>query len=614
MSKKKDGSGRNGKRKPHHPERTLSKSHNPKKKAKKILLTGRSFKKCGKIRVSGATAPSPSGVPYVRVHACGKRTWIPLGAFRRGGGAADDMLASRGIYLIGDDWKLLKAKVEKLRKFPVRHLVETPGWSVTAYALPDGTVFGAPMDGDEPVVLFQRKKDKCSSSGSLDEWLEHVAVPLVGQPLPTFVIAAMFAAPLLRWSGRTSNFGFELAGPKGVGKSTLQFLASSVLGPAMAASGRNYWISANATVAGLEGLMAEHQDLPMVIEETNLFAAGESSKTRASKFNELVFRLADGTTKGRYQDYDQPKYRFVYLTSTNEPLENILAGERIAVSDAASDRLLTLFIGQEREFGAFDFVPVGFSDSGALATSINHAVAKYYGQPIRHFLTRLVAAINEDTEALRSRIAHLIGTFREKVGVDPNSGSETRVADAFGLVYAAGVLAKDYGVLPAAMRLGTAVRAAYNLNRSGCDELSLAEQIVKVAGRKDILHVIDAKPAKVTVEQLTAAAGVLRTGKKGRTAPHVDRRAAESFLLRSGSGASRLCGQGYADSRRGTQNDQARLMSGPAIPTGILFPSPEGSRLVCRCEEGVECRPRPFLTVHGCAAPACRSLVPRQRH
>jgi hypothetical protein len=516
MSKKKDADNKTGKRKVQSHKRTLSKGRNPSKKVNKILLSGRAFKKCGRIRVSGATAPSPSGVPYVRVYACEKRTWIPLGAFRRGGGAADDMLASRGIYLIGDDWKLLKGKVEKLKKFPVRHLIETPGWSVTAYALPDGTVFGAPTEGDEPVVLFHRKKDKCSSGGSLGEWLEHVAVPLVGQALPTFVISAMFAAPLLRLSGRTSNFGFELAGPKGVGKSTLQFLASSVLGPAMAASGRNYWISANATVAGLEGLMAEHQDLPMVIEETNLFAAGESSKTRASKFNELVFRLADGTTKGRYQDYDQPKYRFLYLTSTNEPLENILAGERIAVSDAASDRLLTLFIGQEREFGAFDFVPKGFSDSGALATSINHAVAKYYGQPIRHFLAKLVKSSNKAPERLRSRIAQLISTFRGKVGVDPNSGSESRVAEAFGLVYAAGVLAKEYGVLPEAMCVGPAVRAAYNLNRSGCDELTLVEQILKVAGRKDILRVIDAKPLPVTNAQLAAAAGVMRVGKKGR--------------------------------------------------------------------------------------------------
>lgn len=126
------------------------------------------------------------------------------------------------------------------------------------------------------------------------------------------------------------------AGPKGVGKSTLQRLAAAVVGGGVEQPGRNYWISANTTSNGLEAAFPEHDDLPMILEELNLFAAGETERNRATKIDELVFRLSDGSTKARFGSNAQRSYRFVYIASTNEPLAHVLLGYRRQVSEAAA--------------------------------------------------------------------------------------------------------------------------------------------------------------------------------------------------------------------------------------------------------------------------------------
>lgn len=475
----------------------------------------RTFKAKAKILVLGAVAPS--GLPYVHVYACGKKAWVPFTAFMGSGMDAARLLASKNIILLKRDFSILVEKVEDLAQFPPRPLIEKPGWSGRFFALPNGKVFGPRGTiGDPPTVLFAPVLGKCRARGTLEEWLEHVAMPLIGQRLATFVVMAMFASPLLRFTDRASNFGFELAGPKGVGKSTIQFVASSVMGPALSSSGSNYWITANATVAGLEGMMSQHSGIPMVIEEANLFAAGENSKARASKFNELVFRLSDGTVKARHQDHAQKRSRFIYITSTNEPLEKILAGERIAVSEAAADRLLTLVIGPDRPFGLFDFVPEGFDDASSLAASLNRAVARFHGQSIRHFLTGLVAAHAEGPLALRKRITDLVARFRGKVAVDPNSGSATRVADAFGLVYAAGILAIEWGALPKRMACLKAARAAYELNRSLLDQLTPKQRVLELARHKDAVRWQDGQLPDLTEEEIDEVPSFVRLRAKGR--------------------------------------------------------------------------------------------------
>lgn len=481
---------------------------------KKPVFGSRKFDPTTKITVRGATAPS--GSPYLHLTACGASAWLHRGLFRRGGGAAEEALASRNIVLLGNEWATCKAKALKVRDFPPRPLIEHPGWGVGCFALPDGSVIAArDRSKGKHVVLFTPTKGRCRAKSTIDHWLQHVAAPLSGQQLAKFIVMVMFSAPLLRLVNRAGNFGFELVGPKGVGKSTLQFLASSVAGPALSRSGVNYWRSANATAAGLEGVMAEHADMPIVIEETNLFAAGESDRNRAAKLNELVFRLADGSVKARYQDHGQKRFRFTYITSTNEPLEQILGGHRAAVSDAAADRLLTLPVGGGRPHGIFDVVPKAYADAAEYAAALTHEASLYYGTAMRIFLKGLVAARAADAKALKWTIDRLLAKFRKAVGADTNSGSEIRVVDAFGLVYAAGVLAKRYGALPSKWNCLKAARAAYELNRSAAVPLSWRDRLLRLARAKGVIDLSDGLPDLTDVERDRVPAFVA-VGRGGR--------------------------------------------------------------------------------------------------
>jgi hypothetical protein len=326
---------------------------------------------------------------------------------------------------------------------------------------------------------------------------------------------AMFAAPLLRLINRAGNFGFELSGPKGVGKSTLQFLASSVAGPALSRSGVNYWRSANATAAGLEGVMAEHADMPLIIEETNLFAAGESHRTRSAKLNELVFRLADGSVKARHHDHGQKRFRFIYITSTNEPLEQVLGSHRATVSDAAADRLLTLPVGDERPHGIFDFVPKAYADAAEFADELTRAASRHHGTAMRAFLEGLITAQQADAKGLRRMIQRPISKFRAAVGVNTNSGSESRIADAFGLVYAAGKLAKSFGALPPNWKCLKAARVAYELNRSAAAGIRWRQRVIRLSRAKGVVD-LSKGLARLSDADLAAIPAFKAIGRAGR--------------------------------------------------------------------------------------------------
>lgn len=471
----------------------------------------RKFDPKAKCRVSGATAPS--GTPYIHIRWADRSEWLPRSAFRTGGHIAQEALIARNIVLLGKEWTDLVRRAMNVSEFPVRPLVEQPGWGTMNFALPNGIVVPPSKRKSKPVVLFNPIVGRYRARGTIDDWLRDVAEPLSDQLLGMFVVMIMFAAPLLRIVNRSSNFGFELSGAKGVGKSTLQFLAASVVGPALSRSGLNYWRSANATAAGLEGVIVEHADLPLVIEETNLFAAGETERNRAAKFNEFVFRLADGTVKARHKDHAQPRFRFVYVTSTNEPLDEILGGQRSVVSDAAADRLLTLPIRPERPHGVFDFVPEGHSDAAAFARALSHSASLHFGTAILKFLQGLVYARCVNASALRGTIENFQSKFRKAVGVDMNSGSATRVADAFGLVYAAGKLAKRYGALPGSWNCLKATRAAYELNRAAVTSETYRERLIGLAKGA---AVVDLSRKRASADELEAAQALLSLGRGGR--------------------------------------------------------------------------------------------------
>ena len=464
------------------------------------------------IKVRGAEAPD--GTPYVRITASGRHQWLPRSAFTGSGSTALAALTSANIPLIGDEWAQCRNEVVALKSYPPKPLIDRVGWNGAHFALGDGTVF-SPHEAEVPVVLFRRNHHKFAQRGAITKWRRGTAI-LIHQPIATFVLFTAFVGPLLRLGHSVVNQGFELADPKGVGKSTLQRLAAAVYGPADSPEGFNYWVPANVTVNGLEGTMAEHRDLSMVIEETNLFAAGETDKARATKFNELVFKLANGTGKRRHEDPERRRDRYLFLTSTNEPLAQLLLGHRVVVSDAASDRLLTIAIEPDRPYGVFDSVLPG-QTSGEMAQRLNACVRNNHGLAIRQYLQRLVIDCHERPKRVETELNAAIETFRDKVGVDRNDGSALRVADAFGMVYAAGLFAMRYEAVSLRLDPLRAAMTCYDLNRAAqADSPNLYERLIALAEHPHALRIPRKCLPQLIDADIDQAPAIVRTGQAGR--------------------------------------------------------------------------------------------------
>jgi hypothetical protein len=474
----------------------------------------RGYRKPRDIAVSGGTAPD--GTPYLRISAAGRHTWIPREAFTGKGSAALAKLKAAGIPLLQDEWRQCADKVANLDAYPPKPLMDQPGWNGPChYALPDGTRFPK-NDKNKPVVLFHGNSDKCAARGTIQEWRKITSF-LKDQQVATFILCAGYAGPFVALADMGMNQGFELAGPGGTGKSTMQRVAAAVCGPAHNPVGCNYWITANTTINGLEGAMAEHNDMVLILEESNQFAASEGIASRAAKFNALVFALADGTAKRRFGDRQGKRSRFLFITSTNEPLADLLAGYRVAVADAAADRMLTLPLKPDRPHGIFDAVPDNWDNIGGLAKYLNDATRKTYGVGIRKLLSRLVKERTKDPEGVLARLRGYLAEFRNEVGVDGSDGSEARVADAFGLVYAAGMFALRYKAVSDNLDPLAAAKACYELNRAARKKpLSAIKQLMELSVDFDTLDIRSDELPTLTDLELDEASAVVWIRRDGR--------------------------------------------------------------------------------------------------
>lgn len=249
-----------------------------------------------------------SGSKWVEIRYRGGLALLPYRAFADGTNVWST-LSDRGVIVVGKaDKTSLKEQVAELEVFTPQVIFGRPGWCGGQFATASGKVF-APPGERKGLIAFTPNAAKCSQMGKHADWLQQVAEPLVGHHLPSFFLMAAFAAPMLAILGRADNFGFELAGEGGRGKSTTQRLMASVVGPAMQKDA-GYLTTFNMTANGLERSMPMHSDMPFIIDEANLFA-GDGGRGDDRKMRDFSFQMASGTTKGRFDTPDQQGYRFI---------------------------------------------------------------------------------------------------------------------------------------------------------------------------------------------------------------------------------------------------------------------------------------------------------------
>ena len=457
------------------------------------------------------------GARWVGVRGEAGETLLPFSELQQHQSLAFSRLIDAGhVYLTASSRNAFLRQVESLSNWSQADIADRVGWQNGAYVLGDGTILGG--EGKSLRVSFKPEL-QWSHSGTVAAWREQIAEAVSGQPLPMFVIMLAFAPPLLSLLHEGENFGFELVGPSGKGKTTLQRLASSVWGSGGAIGTQKWWRTWSTTLNAIEDTMRSHNDALLVLDEAQLLNGGRPASSTPSTKVATVFQLAQGHPKARLGEPQAVSYRLAYLSSSNTPLIDLTRTTSRDLAEATGARLISIPVPSDG-FGAFASVPEGFESASDYAQRLGTRAGQYYGSAIRAFLAALVRARAADEAALKAKLQRSITTFVEATGVDRNDGAAMRVVNAFAAVYAAGRLARSYGVLPKAWRsLRAALLPCYQRSlalRAGL-EARVADRVQAYITnhRTDLLNLDEAKPPRLSVAELSVHPGFLRT-RRGR--------------------------------------------------------------------------------------------------
>jgi hypothetical protein len=457
---------------------------------------------------------SPGHERYVLISDGRSVALIPYHAWHGGSGDATRLLVANRITVVAS-MSDLRAQVSKLRRFPVVPIADNPGWAGPIFATAGGRLI-APPKVKNSFSAFAPDPEICAIGGTREGWTSGVAEPLASHLLASFLFMAMFAGPLLRLTNRSDNFGFEVAGAAGLGKSTIQMLAASAAGRAFGGEGSTYWRTCNTTTNALETILPSYNDMTLVLDEAGLAPGSGKKDERASQIREMAFRLSSGRSKHRYGERPEPPVRLIYILSTNQPLSELTGQGCPPEAQAVADRLMTLPLLDSRRYGIFDNCPPGYASPAVFADSLKREASEHFGHAVPAFLEYLVKRRALNPNWLDQVVMRRQAKFLAAARADMSSGSSVRVASAFALVYVAGLLAKWAGVLPASYRPLAAALAAYQLHRDyGRPALSFADRLRALARHPGTIDLAKVDQNAIDKDAQSACLAYLYTNRSG---------------------------------------------------------------------------------------------------
>jgi putative DNA primase/helicase len=404
-------------------------------------------------KASGKTATAQGSqvkvVGYLDQH---EAKWLRVG-FREhwAFGSLDDLigqpatfyqsLAQQGVVIVQHQQKgqlLSRAQAAKFEKRA--HVIDRLGWNGKTYVRP-GSELPTRINGARVLDARRFGTGDWATGGSFQEWKQGVHRFANDQALPTFVLGSGFASLIQRLVPEVSdNVGFELYDLTSIGKSTLLMLAGSIFGP-----GEAFTLTWSTTVNALEPTMASRGDALLLLDEENLFL--DSTPNASRELGNAIHKLAAGSEKVRLGDPVKPDHRFLFLSSCNEPIAEVVKGIGSARAGAVDVRMPTIPADAGQGYGVFDKLPPGCSDSAEAIKELTLLVKTHYGWAALAFIKvlerRLAHPVRRDR--LIATIRRSMAEFKDKAGTSGNQGAESRVADKFALVLVASVNECKFG-------------------------------------------------------------------------------------------------------------------------------------------------------------------------
>lgn len=386
-----------------------------------------------------------NGTHWVNYGTVSRSTWFSVQELHTNERAVFAKLSGPGSTLLTTKSKnRFKKLIEDASGYRRARVAAHPGWCGQSFVFGDGTI-ASPKDHAEKIIVAFEIGLKFAVAGTLEAWMTGVGPAVASQPLPLVMLAYAFVPALLRFvPDGILNPQIELVGEPETGKSTVAVLAASVWAgdPDSDTGGGETW---NRTLGSLDPSKTSHSDMLLMLDEVNM--AGGNAREQADLIRAATFRFASTGTRKRLTDpVMTADVRMALLSTSNEALSQLVKASK-AVVEAVSSRMVTINV--DKSNGVLDTVPDGYEDAGEAATALRSVCARNYGHPARVFVARLVEAAAEDEDRLRRQIAKHMAAFLDHLSEHRTTGGTSgRVKKVFAMIFAAGMLARKWGLLP----------------------------------------------------------------------------------------------------------------------------------------------------------------------
>lgn len=368
----------------------------------------------------------------------------------------------------------------------VRNGTRKTGWAegTRTFVFPDRSY------GQEQIT-YLGDSNRYETKGTVKSWRRGIREVTGASSFALFATALGFAGCLIKPCKQSEGFVFHLTGKSSGGKSTIELLALSVSGRAE----RFGFLTHDATDRGIEEAAASANHQLLVIDE---LGRGETSPAlRRKKLSNLAYGLAGGQGRQRSKAVatgllENVRFQLVGLSSGEVPLEGDESSGRRQQGERV--RFIEISIPDRRDGGIFDrLAKKGRKQKAAeLAALVEREVCKNFGVPIRRFIQRFLADYNANSQRARQLVDAFVGSIGAKGG--------ERLSRKFGLVYAAAVLAAEFGIAP--WSAGNARRSIARVYRNAlrvADPKVSARDFLRRIGRtsKSGTRIVDAPKGKV---------------------------------------------------------------------------------------------------------------------
>jgi len=399
---------------------------------------------------------------------------VPTSKFNEPGATLCQELANGGLKVISGNEKKLMRFLSSFECVKRMQCVDKLGWiddpeGKLAFVLPNTVITSKAADFPEKIIFqpetFSQSSMTIRQSGTLDEWKSNVVDNCASSKYLTFCLCLAFVAPLLKFVSNVQSFGFHPYGRSSVGKTTGAQASASAWGcgadPADAPD-RAFIRKWNATINGMEGICAAHNDVLACLDEIGT--------CDAQNFGKLVYDIFGGVGKTALNQKRELKpirtWRIVLL-STGE----------VSVKQRIEERGTKAKAGQLLRLIDIDITEVLTDENQCTMDLVKQRCAQFYGTAGPAFVQAIVT--NTGSADLRRKIDQLMLSSLDKFP-KLKSPEELRTTKAFALVMVAGLLAQEILNLPLTLKqISDAVLHVFNAWAKSSDQLADVDRGVR---------------------------------------------------------------------------------------------------------------------------------------